>query len=63
MPLAGKLGRQEPHGVHQRKIQSAPLRSSNPMLHYIFRAAQMESSSTEKDIGILVDTKLNMCQQ
>jgi len=39
-------------------------RALHPARHqYMLRATQMESSSAEKDIGVLVDTKLNSSQQ
>ncbi|PKU33293.1 hypothetical protein llap_16403 [Limosa lapponica baueri] len=36
---------------------------NNPMRQYMLEADQLESSLAEKDLGVLVDTKLNMRQQ
>ncbi|KAK4827003.1 hypothetical protein QYF61_013137 [Mycteria americana] len=37
--------------------------SAKWMHQYILGATQLENSLAEKDLGILVDTKLNMSQQ
>lgn len=37
--------------------------SNNPMHYYILGAAQLESSTAEKNLKVLVDTKLSISQQ
>jgi len=39
------------------------LGKNNPMHQYMLRATQLESSLAEKDLGVLVDTRLNMSQK
>ena len=36
---------------------------NSPRNHYLLRATQLENSSEEKDLEVLVDTKLNVSQQ
>lgn len=38
------------------------LRRNNSQYKYMMWATQLENNSVEKDLGILVDTKLNMRQ-
>ncbi|KAK4826430.1 hypothetical protein QYF61_008963 [Mycteria americana] len=45
------------------KCKVLHLGTNNPMHQYMLGAAQLESSFTGKDLGTLVDTKWNMCQQ
>jgi len=40
-------------------MQTPAMGEGQPMHQYVLRATQLESSSAEKDLGILVTTKLN----
>ncbi|KAJ7413971.1 rna-directed dna polymerase from mobile element jockey-like [Pitangus sulphuratus] len=44
------------------KCQVLPLGRNNSMHQYMLGAAQLEGSLLEKDLGLLVGTKLNMTQ-
>ena len=48
---------------YKGKCKVLRLGRNNPMNQYMQGATQMESSLAEKDLGVLVDTKLNMSQQ
>ncbi|PKU39984.1 hypothetical protein llap_9705 [Limosa lapponica baueri] len=45
------------------KLMVLHLGSNNSMYKYRLEADLMESSSVEKDLGVLLDNKLNMSQQ
>ncbi|GAB0182112.1 cAMP-dependent protein kinase inhibitor alpha [Grus japonensis] len=47
----------------KEKCEILHLRRNNPKQQYVLEANHLESSFAEKDLGILVDTKLNMNQQ
>lgn len=51
---AGEKGWQESHEGQQGEMQS-PAHGDD---QYLLEATQMESSSTDKELGVLVDTKL-----
>ncbi|KAK4819416.1 hypothetical protein QYF61_003687 [Mycteria americana] len=46
-----------------KKCKVQHLEKNNPMYQYMLGATQQESSFAEKDLGVLVDTKLNMSKQ
>jgi len=45
------------------KCKVTHLGRNNPMHQNMLGASQLESNSTEKDQGVLVDSRLNMSQQ
>lgn len=45
------------------KCQVLYLRRNNPIHQYMLGDSQMESSFAEKDLGVLMDTKMNMRQK
>ncbi|PKU46006.1 hypothetical protein llap_3707 [Limosa lapponica baueri] len=48
---------------NKEKCKILHLRRNNPIHQYMLAATQLESSLAEKDLGVLVDTKLNMSQK
>jgi len=52
---SGVSGRLESHKVQKREIKVLHLRRSNPLHLYVLGIEWLESSSGEKDLGILVD--------
>jgi len=49
--------------LNKGKCKILPLRRNNPRHQYILGTDWLESSSEEKDLGVLVDSKLNINQQ
>lgn len=58
---AGEMGQQEFPQIQLGEILH--LRKDNPMHQCVLWATQLESSSAEKDLGVLVDARLDMSQQ
>ena len=48
---------------HKEKCKVLHLGRNNSMHQYMLRANQLEKIFAEEDLGVLVDTKLNMSQQ
>ncbi|KAJ7404469.1 hypothetical protein WISP_145228 [Willisornis vidua] len=61
---AREIHQQKPHEFQQREVQSPTPERNSPNHHQlILRTTCLESSFAGKDLGALVDTKLNMMQQ
>ncbi|RMC06267.1 hypothetical protein DUI87_15698 [Hirundo rustica rustica] len=52
-----------PMKFHKERCKVLHLRKSSPMHQDMMGASQLGSSLAEKDLGVLVDSKLNMIQQ
>ncbi|TRZ26210.1 hypothetical protein HGM15179_000822 [Zosterops borbonicus] len=57
------MGREELSEINNSKCSLLPLARNNPMGQHRLRAELLGSSSVEKDLGMLVDTKLSLSQQ
>jgi len=51
-----------PMKLNKWKCKILHLGRNNPRHQYMLGAAQLENSLAEKDLGVLVDTRLNMSQ-
>ncbi|KAK4826990.1 hypothetical protein QYF61_013090 [Mycteria americana] len=49
--------------LNNRKYKVLNTERNNPMQQHVLRASWLASSSAEKDLGVLMDNKLNMSQQ
>ena len=57
------MSRQKSHEVKKREMQNPAPREKYLRHQYILGADWLESSSAAKDLGVLVDSKLNTNQQ
>lgn len=48
---------------NEGKCKILPMVSDNPMCHYTLRGDQLEGSSAEKDLGVMINNKLTVNQQ
>ncbi|PKU34757.1 hypothetical protein llap_14938 [Limosa lapponica baueri] len=63
MNMLEKWTERNPMQLNKRKCEFLHLGKNNSIHHYILIVDWLESSMAEKNLGILVDTKLNMSQQ
>lgn len=59
----GETAQQVPQEVQQKEMPTLQLGRTNTTHQYRLRAKQLESTSAEKDLGVLMNTRLTMSQQ